>query len=73
MCLFLQIIARESERLTALIENVLDFAKFERGKSAFDFHEGAARALRDEISAILSEYGVPVLPIPEKRPDERRD
>ena len=24
----------------ALIENVLDFAKFERGKSAFEFHEG---------------------------------
>jgi two-component system phosphate regulon sensor histidine kinase PhoR len=37
---YLQIITNESERLTALIENVLDFAKFERGKSAFDVHEG---------------------------------
>jgi two-component system phosphate regulon sensor histidine kinase PhoR len=36
---YLQIIVNESERLTALIENVLDFAKFERGKSAFEFHE----------------------------------
>jgi two-component system phosphate regulon sensor histidine kinase PhoR len=37
---YLQIIVNESERLTALIENVLDFAKFERGKSAFEFQEG---------------------------------
>jgi two-component system phosphate regulon sensor histidine kinase PhoR len=37
---YLQIITNESERLTALIENVLDFAKFERGKSAFESHEG---------------------------------
>jgi two-component system phosphate regulon sensor histidine kinase PhoR len=37
---YLQIIVNESERLTALIENVLDFAKFERGKSAFEFREG---------------------------------
>jgi two-component system phosphate regulon sensor histidine kinase PhoR len=37
---YLQIILNESERLTALIENVLDFAKFERGKSAFEFREG---------------------------------
>lgn len=31
------IIVRESERLTALIENVLDFARVERGKAAYDF------------------------------------
>jgi two-component system phosphate regulon sensor histidine kinase PhoR len=47
---YLHIIINESERLTALIENVLDFAKFERGKSAFDFAEAdvgrvAARAV----------------------------
>ena len=35
---YLDIIVRESERLTALIENVLDFAKLERGKSAYEFH-----------------------------------
>ncbi|MBI2395771.1 MAG: HAMP domain-containing histidine kinase [Deltaproteobacteria bacterium] len=34
---YLSIIVRESERLTALIENVLDFARVERGKAAYDF------------------------------------
>ncbi len=37
---YLHIILNESERLTGLIENVLDFARFERGKSAFDFQMG---------------------------------
>ncbi|MEP7119731.1 MAG: HAMP domain-containing sensor histidine kinase [Byssovorax sp.] len=37
---YLQIIVSESERLTALIENVLDFAKVERGKAAYDFATG---------------------------------
>ena len=37
---YLQIIVSESERLTALIENVLDFAKVERGKSAYSFAPG---------------------------------
>lgn len=37
---YLHIIVSESERLTALIENVLDFAKVERGKSAYEFAEG---------------------------------
>jgi two-component system phosphate regulon sensor histidine kinase PhoR len=37
---YLQIIVSESERLTALIENVLDFAKVERGKAAYDFAPG---------------------------------
>lgn len=35
---YLDIIVRESERLTGLIENVLDFAKVERGKAAYEFH-----------------------------------
>jgi two-component system, OmpR family, phosphate regulon sensor histidine kinase PhoR len=42
---YLQIITNESERLTSLIENVLDFAKFERGKSAFEFREGDLGAI----------------------------
>ncbi|AKT37319.1 sensor histidine kinase [Chondromyces crocatus] len=47
---YLQIIVGESERLTALIENVLDFAKVEGGKTAYEFNEGdvgevAARAI----------------------------
>src|SRR5690606_6463094 len=37
---YLQIIVSESERLGALIENVLDFAKVERGKAAYEFVEG---------------------------------
>jgi two-component system phosphate regulon sensor histidine kinase PhoR len=37
---YLDIIVGESERLSALIENVLDFAKVERGRQAYDFAEG---------------------------------
>jgi two-component system phosphate regulon sensor histidine kinase PhoR len=37
---YLEIIVRESERLSNLIENVLDFAKVERGKGAYDFADG---------------------------------
>ncbi len=36
---YLSIILRESERLSALIENVLDFARVERGKAAYQFEE----------------------------------
>lgn len=36
---YLGIIVSESERLTALIDNVLDFARVERGVSAYEFHE----------------------------------
>ncbi|HEY6561220.1 MAG TPA: HAMP domain-containing sensor histidine kinase [Polyangiaceae bacterium] len=38
---YLQIIVSESERLGGLIENVLDFAKVERGKAAYDFSESS--------------------------------
>ena len=34
---YLEIIVGESERLSALIENVLDFARVERGRQAYDF------------------------------------
>jgi len=37
---YLEIIVGESERLTALIENVLDFARVERGKTEYDFASG---------------------------------
>jgi two-component system phosphate regulon sensor histidine kinase PhoR len=37
---YLTIIVSESERLTALIENLLDFAKVERGKAAYEFAPG---------------------------------
>jgi len=38
---YLKIIVGESERLAALIENVLDFAKVERGKAAYEFVEAS--------------------------------
>ncbi len=38
---YLQIIVSESERLAALIDNVLDFAKVERGKAAYEFREAS--------------------------------
>jgi len=37
---YLQIIVGESERLSGLIDNVLDFAKVERGKAAYEFVPG---------------------------------
>lgn len=36
-----QIIVGEAERLTALIENVLDFARVERGKAVYEFVEAS--------------------------------
>jgi two-component system phosphate regulon sensor histidine kinase PhoR len=38
-------IARESERLSRLIENVLDFARMERGGAAYEFQEGRLDAV----------------------------
>lgn len=40
---YLQIIVSESERLGSLIENVLDFAKVERGKAAYQFSNANVR------------------------------
>jgi len=37
---YLEIIVRESERLSGLIENVLDFARVERGRASYEFAEG---------------------------------
>jgi len=37
---YLQTISREGERLTALIDNVLDFSRLERGKMAYEMTEG---------------------------------
>ncbi len=37
---YLEIILRESERLSALIENVLDFSAIERGKQTYQMREG---------------------------------
>lgn len=70
---YLGIIVSESERLGALIENVLDFAKVERGKAAYDFVDGdvgevAARAveacrLRADRQGVTLDFSVaPGLP-----------
>ncbi|MFK7987775.1 MAG: sensor histidine kinase [Sandaracinaceae bacterium] len=37
---YLEIICRESERLSALIENVLDFSAIERGKQRYEMRQG---------------------------------
>lgn len=37
---YAEIITRESDRLTGLIDNVLDFARIERGKAAYEMAEG---------------------------------
>ncbi len=37
---YLDIVVSESERLTALIENVLDFARVEKGRQSYDFAKG---------------------------------
>ncbi len=50
---YLSIIVSESERLTALIENVLDFAKVERGKSAYEFSPGS---VPDVVRAAVEAY-----------------
>jgi two-component system phosphate regulon sensor histidine kinase PhoR len=38
---YLETILRESERLSALIENVLDFSAIERGKEAYQLRDGS--------------------------------
>jgi len=49
---YLEIIVRESERLTALIENVLDFSRLERGKREYEMRVGdLAEATRKTIDA----------------------
>lgn len=77
---YLDIIVRESERLSALIENVLDFARLERGRGSYEFAEGDVgeavaraanvyryRAERDGVRLVLD-----VAPdLPRARIDER--
>jgi len=59
---YLKIIVGESERLTSLIDNVLDFAKVERGKDAYDFGEGdlleVARRAVDNLRYRAERQGV---------------
>jgi len=70
---YLQIIVSESERLGSLIENVLDFAKVERGKAAYEFALGnvgdvvaraveACRLRADRQNVVLDLALAPALP-----------
>lgn len=76
---YLSIIVNESDRLNALIENVLDFAKVERGQAAYEFSlarlaEPVGRAVeacrvraeRDGIALDLTVEDVPELLIDER-------
>ncbi len=47
---YLDIIVNESERLSNLIENVLDFARVERGRGAYDF----ALASGDDVGRVVA-------------------
>lgn len=50
---YLQIIVGESERLTNLIDNVLDFAKVERGRDAYEFVAAdAAEVVRHVVDSL---------------------
>jgi two-component system phosphate regulon sensor histidine kinase PhoR len=50
---YLDIIVSESERLSALIENVLDFARVEKGRQAYDFADGD---VGDAVSKAVAVY-----------------
>ena len=71
---YLEIICRESERLSALIENVLDFSALERGKQSYDFQvrdlgQVVAQAI-DTFRYRLDEEGTEVrLDVAEDLPD----
>lgn len=52
---YAEIITRESDRLTALIDNVLDFARIERGKADYDMELGDLSRVAERVCE-LSHY-----------------
>jgi len=77
---YLDIIVREGERLSALIENVLDFARLERGRENYEFAEGEiGEAVKRAVIAYryrIERQGVRVVldiapDLPRTRIDER--
>jgi two-component system phosphate regulon sensor histidine kinase PhoR len=55
---YLQIINSEAERLSGLIDNVLDFARAERGRAAYDFTEtSVAEVVEKAVEACRSRAG----------------
>ena len=76
---YLSIIVNESDRLNALIENVLDFARVERGQAAYEFSPGQlaepvsraveacrVRAEREGVALELTLEAVPDLLLDER-------
>ncbi len=76
---YLSIILNESDRLNALIENVLDFAKVERGQAAYEFSPGRlaepvgsaveacrVRAERENVALTLTLEDAPELSLDER-------
>ncbi len=53
---YIRIIARESERLTRLIDNILDFSKIEQGRKRFQLQEGDLAATVKQTVDDYSEY-----------------
>ncbi len=53
---FIRIIARESERLSRLIDNVLDFTKIEQGRKRYDLSEGDLAATVSQTVEDYSDY-----------------
>lgn len=49
---YAEIIWRESQRLARLIDNVLDFAKIERGVNAYEFAEGELAEVAERVLAL---------------------
>lgn len=76
---YLDIVTRESERLSSLIENVLDFAKVERGRVAYEFSAGnladvvaravevcRVRAEREKVTLALDVEELPACSLDER-------
>lgn len=53
---FYQIITRESERLTRLVDNVLDFSRIDRGVKRYSFQEGDLAAVVDETVEVYARH-----------------
>jgi signal transduction histidine kinase len=50
------LIAAESERLTRLVNNVLDFSRIEKGKKTFDMRVGDPAAVVRDVAGVLRPY-----------------
>jgi len=55
-CGYYQIITRESERLTHLVDNVLDFSRIDRGVKQYSFHEGDMASVVEEATRVYAQH-----------------